>query len=177
MPEVPGAPGGDARVAPLLTALTLHTRLYANCLAGMSDEAASRRPSAQTNSAAFIAAHVADSRFFLAAVVGVTPTNPLADRLAGAASIGELASCPSVAESLAAGDIVSAPLVAQLARLDAATLDRPAPQRFPVDDRSVLGAIAFLAHHEAYHIGQLALLRKYAGLPAMSYAARPAVAP
>jgi deoxyribose-phosphate aldolase len=86
MPEEPGAPGGDARVAPLLTALTLHTRLYANCLAGMSDEAASQRPSAQTNSAAFIAAHVADSRFFLAAVVGVTPANPLAERLAGAAT-------------------------------------------------------------------------------------------
>jgi hypothetical protein len=30
-------------------------------------------------------------------------------------------------------------------------------------------SIAFLLHHEAYHIGQLALLRRYTGSPAMSY--------
>jgi hypothetical protein len=38
-----------------------------------------------------------------------------------------------------------------------------------VGDRTLLGALAFLAQHESYHVGQLALLRKYAGLPAMRY--------
>jgi uncharacterized damage-inducible protein DinB len=35
--------------------------------------------------------------------------------------------------------------------------------------------IAFLAQHDAYHIGQVAFLRRQLGRPAMSYA-RPATA-
>jgi len=166
----------DARVSPLLTTVRLHTRLYANCLDGVSEDAATRRPSAGTNNVAFIAAHVADSRFLLAGVAGLAVENPLAARLAGANTLDELADCPTARESLAAWEKVSAPFAEQLARLDAAALDGSAPQRFPVDDRTLLGALAFLVHHEAYHIGQLALLRRQLGLPAMSYSARRAVA-
>jgi hypothetical protein len=43
------------------------------------------------------------------------------------------------------------------------------PQRFPVDDPTFGAAIEFQLHHESYHIGQLALLRKYYGYPAMTY--------
>ncbi|MGB7490782.1 MAG: hypothetical protein WBN62_10660 [Thermoanaerobaculia bacterium] len=39
---------------------------------------------------------------------------------------------------------------------------------FPFEDPSMAGGIGFLLHHEAYHIGQLALLRKFHRLPAMS---------
>jgi uncharacterized damage-inducible protein DinB len=38
-----------------------------------------------------------------------------------------------------------------------------------VSDGSVLGAVAFLAQHESYHMGQLGLLRKALGYPPMSY--------
>jgi uncharacterized damage-inducible protein DinB len=33
----------------------------------------------------------------------------------------------------------------------------------------VLGALTFLVQHDSYHLGQLSLLRKWAGLPAMRY--------
>lgn len=46
-------------------------------------------------------------------------------------------------------------------------LDEPAPQRYPGGDPSVLGALAFLVQHDSYHLGQLALLRRAHGLPAM----------
>ena len=172
MSEPATAAAADPRALPLLTTLRLDTRLFLNCLDGVSEELAARRPSADANSLAYVAAHVVDSRFFMAGVVGVAVDNPLAAQLAGARSIAELAHCPSVAQSREAWALVSAPLLGRLAELNADALDRPAAQRFPVDERSVLGAMAFLAQHEAYHIGQLALLRKLAGLPAMSYAAR-----
>jgi uncharacterized damage-inducible protein DinB len=38
-----------------------------------------------------------------------------------------------------------------------------------VDDGSVAAGLAFLLTHEGYHIGQMALLRKYLGHPAMAY--------
>ncbi|HEX9723580.1 MAG TPA: hypothetical protein VGC53_04790 [Vicinamibacteria bacterium] len=43
-------------------------------------------------------------------------------------------------------------------------------QPFPIEDgKSLLGCITFLLEHEAFHIGQIALLRRYLGLGAMKY--------
>ena len=43
------------------------------------------------------------------------------------------------------------------------------PFKFPVADRTYVGAVTFLAQHEFYHVGQLALLRKGMRLGPMSY--------
>jgi uncharacterized damage-inducible protein DinB len=34
---------------------------------------------------------------------------------------------------------------------------------------AVLGVLTFLAQHDSYHVGQLSLLRRQLGLPAMKY--------
>ena len=159
----------DPRVAPLAEILRLNTRLFRNCLDGMSEGQASARPSGVTNSAAFVAAHVADARFFLLAVIGAPRPSPLAGYLEGARSIEELERCPPLALTLAAWAEASDALRDRLAAVSAAELDAPSATRFPVDDRTVLGAVAFLVQHDSYHVGQLALLRKHAGLPAMRY--------
>ena len=49
-------------------------------------------------------------------------------------------------------------------------LGSPAPTKTPIADETLGGMLAFLMHHEAYHIGQMDLLRKYLGKDAMSYA-------
>ncbi len=162
----------DVRAAPLAEIFRLNGWLFHNCLDGLSDEQARARPSPATNSAAFVAAHVADTRFTLVGWLGAPIENPLAGALAAATGIDDVARMPTLAEVRLAWDTVSATLAE---RLDAATaegLDAPAGQRFPVDDRTILGALAFLAQHDSYHVGQLALLRKHAGLPAMRYAPR-----
>ncbi|MFN2564654.1 MAG: DinB family protein [Gemmatimonadaceae bacterium] len=158
----------DSRVQGLAAQLELHSRLFLNCLDGVSEDAASARPGG-ANNMAFIAAHLVDARHWLARLVGLAIDNPFAERLANARTIDELTDCPSVAESRDAWRTLAGPLEAHIETLDAGTLDRPSPMRFPVSDKSVLGTIAFLVHHEAYHIGQLALLRRYTGSPAMSY--------
>jgi len=50
--------------------------------------------------------------------------------------------------------------------------DDASTTRFPVADPTRLGTLAFLAQHDTYHIGQLALLRRFVGLKAMSYRER-----
>ena len=90
----------DPRLQGLAAQLALQSKLFLNCLDGVTDDAAAVRAGGTTNNMAFLAAHLVDSRHWLARVVGT---------------------------------------------------------------------IAFLVHHEAYHIGQLALLRRYTGSPAMSY--------
>jgi hypothetical protein len=159
----------DARVAGLATILALDTRLFRNCLDGVDDERARRRVGDATNSIAFVAGHLVESRHALAGGLGVPGDSAVADLLRDARGIADLPELPTVAELLLEWDAVSGRLKHAVEAMDAAALDAPSPQRFPVADESWLGALAFLAQHEAYHIGQLALLRKHAGLPAMRY--------
>ena len=42
-------------------------------------------------------------------------------------------------------------------------MSAPAPRDFPVPDKTIRGAINFLAYHEAYHLGQMGYLRKWLG--------------
>ncbi len=153
----------------LAAQLGLQSKLFLNCLDGVSDEAALVRPGAGLNHMALIAAHLVDARHWLARTVGLVAENPFAERLAGARGIDDLRDCPSVTEARAAWRALAQPLEAHLETVDASLLDQPSTTRFPIADRSVLGTVAFLLHHEAYHIGQLALLRRYVGSPAMTY--------
>ena len=57
---------------------------------------------------------------------------------------------------------MAAHLAATLAGAPAELLNESSPQRFPIADSTRLGAIAFLAQHESYHVGQLALLARQA---------------
>lgn len=159
----------DPRLQGLAAQLELQSKLFLNCLDGISDEDATVRAGGTTNSIAFLAAHLVDSRHWLARVAGLTIQNPFGPRLDGARGIEDLKDCPTVDESRHAWRALVQPLAAQLQTLDASVLDQHSPTRFPISDRSILGTIAFLLHHEAYHIGQLALLRRYVGSPAMSY--------
>ncbi|HEX8695269.1 MAG TPA: DinB family protein [Longimicrobium sp.] len=156
--------------APLAAALGMHTRLYLNCLEGVDDEEAGRRPGERTNSLAFLALHLVDSRHFAARLLGVeTVANPFAALLEGVSGIDGLARLPPLAEIRTAWSEVSAALEARLGALTADELGAPSPQRFPLDDPSVAGALAFLVTHDAYHVGQMALIRKYLGHAPMRY--------
>jgi uncharacterized damage-inducible protein DinB len=160
----------DPRVVPLAMILQLNTRLFRNCLDGLTEEQANLRPSDTTNSAVFVAAHLADSRFFLLRALGAERPNPLARYLDGRRSIDDLDQNPPLDVIATAWQDAAGALTERLSAIPAPELDTAAPTRFPIEDRTVLGVLTFLVQHDSYHVGQLALLRKYAGLPAMKYA-------
>jgi uncharacterized damage-inducible protein DinB len=62
---------------------------------------------------------------------------------------------------------VSAALVARFEEVTDAELNAPSPRPFPIPDKSMRGAIAFLAYHEGYHLGQMAYVRKWLGFPGL----------
>jgi uncharacterized damage-inducible protein DinB len=158
----------DARVVALAEVLRLNTKLFRNCLDGLTDEQAAVRPSPGTNSAAFIAAHLADSRYMILKVIGDARPSPLGSYLKGAKGIDDVKQCPPLAETLAAWTAASHAIRDRLAALTADELDASLTTRLPAV-QTVLGVLAFLVQHDSYHIGQLSLLRKYVGLPAMAY--------
>jgi uncharacterized damage-inducible protein DinB len=160
----------DARLTPLFTILDLNTDLLLNALDGLTDTEAQRRLSGGGNSVAFLAAHLTDSRHFLASRLGHPMPNPLAKYLADAKSIDEIRSWATLDQVRAAWISISAHLLAAFESLGAEELDRPDAHRFPCDDTTGLGLIAFLTQHDSYHIGQVGFVRRQLGRPAMTYA-------
>ena len=159
----------DPRIKPLAEILRLDTRLLVNCLDGLTDQTAQVRHGAGVNSAAFIAAHVADSRFYLLRTLGGVSDNPLSVYVDKASSIDQITELPPLDLIRDAWSGVSAELDVILENATAEELELPVKARFPGVDATRLGALTFLVQHDSYHVGQLALLRKPAGLPAMSY--------
>jgi uncharacterized damage-inducible protein DinB len=153
--------------------LDMNSKLLRNCLDGVSDEVARRQPNPETNSVAFLACHVVDARDYLAQLLGVERTGPqLHHNMQTYAAVVNQEKEPPLSEILSAWGAVTTDLRRRLQELDAKTLDRESPQSFPIEDGSLFGAIVFLLHHESYHIGQIALVRKYNGVGSMRYGHR-----
>lgn len=160
-----------AGIGPLIEILRLNTDLLHNALDGMSDTHAAQRL-AGTNPAAFLAVHLVDARHYLADLLGVPLANPFAELLKAARSADDVASLPPLADIRSAWDAVAAHLAGVLAAATPEQVGAPSPQRFPVTDPSLEAGIAFLMQHESYHVGQVALLRRQLGYPAMTYQRR-----
>ena len=156
-------------VRQLAAAADLNRRLFLNCLDAVSDTDALRRPNELVNNMAFIACHVLDARHYLARFLGLGLANPFDALLGNVQSIADVTSLPPLEMVRAEWARVSTEVHACLSGLSASELTRPSPQRFPIPDATFGGAIEFQLHHESYHIGQLALIRKFCGYPAMTY--------
>jgi hypothetical protein len=113
---------------------------------------------------AFLACHLVDVRYYLARLLGSAAVCPFAAQLDGVRSVDELRDVPSLVDVRAAWAASTAILSERFDELREDDLRRTTDQQFPIEDRTLLGAIAFLLQHEAYHIGQLGLLRKFFGL-------------
>jgi len=159
----------DPRVQPLADTLRLNTRLFRNCLVDLTDEQARVQPSPATNSAAYVAAHVTESRYLLLKLMGAEQPSPLDRYLGGWKSIDQITEWPTLDQIREAWSEVAHALRDRLAGMTAADWDAPHGTRFPPEGGSRLDLLGFLVQHDSYHIGQLSWLRKYAGLPAMKY--------
>jgi uncharacterized damage-inducible protein DinB len=162
----------DSQLAPLSSIYELNTDLLLNCLDGLTDTEAQRRLEAGGTSVTFLAGHLTDSRHFLLARLGSPLPNPLARYLADVRSIEEIRELPSLEEIRNAWQAVSGHLQTVFSELSAEELAQPNVHRFPLEDSSRLGMIAFLAQHDSYHLGQIAFIRRQLGKPPMSYARR-----
>ncbi len=162
----------NPRLRPHVAVFELNTSLLLGVLDGVSPARGWSRPAADAAGMPGIAVHVLDARNFLAQLLSVEVSDPLLQSIRGAQRVEDLTVLPSPASVSTLWLSLSRLIRPVLRGLSDASLDAPAPQAFPVSDPSVLGAVAFLLQHEAYHIGQLSVLRKAAGHPAVPYASR-----
>lgn len=166
------APANDVRsaTASLSNQYDFHARLFANAVAGVSDEEAARRISDNTNSLAWIAGHTLDIQYNLAALTGVATDNPYAAQFAFGAEFDPAADYPSLEQMTRDWNALSPKISAALAKLTDEQLKADAPFPLPYPEQNIRGLLEFQMHHLAYEMGQMGLYRKFLGKPAFSYA-------
>ncbi len=154
---------------PLDEIFRLNTGLLRHALAGVDDASARRQLHPAINPIAFLVIHLLDARFSMARMIGAPAENPPQATWDAAASSDARPGVPPLEELLALWHGVSTAPAEREPRLLAADRAAPAPHPFPVTHPSVCGGPAFLLQHESYHLGQLGLLRRMLGLPAMAW--------
>lgn len=159
------------RVQPLYESFRLGTVLFRNCLEGVDDSVGRKRLTDNTNHLLFLGCHLVDERYFIAQLMGGTYVPPFPE-LAEVGSVDDFPDDPpSIKRVLTLWNKISAELLPRFESLGEAELSSPSPiPVYPADAPGTIWmALSFLMHHEGYHIGQMALLRKGLGLPAMRY--------
>lgn len=159
-------------VIPLASILRLNTELLLNCLEALDEEIATRRVEPGCNSIAFLVAHLTESRHFIANLLGHSLPSPFSPAFTNARDLEQAGPLPDLPTLRAHWERIAAHLAVVIERLDTPQLAQ-ASQPLPGSDGTLLGALAFLVQHESYHLGQIALLRRQHGLPAMLYRLEP----
>ena len=154
----------ETSLYPLALQFKAATLQFRDALQDLSPDQTLERIHGITNHAAYIALHLLDARCFVIRLLGGECSHGFESATEGARSVGDIEAYPAVQEILDAWDRVSELLTGRLEEADGGVLGADPPFRFPVKDETVLGAMAFLAHHEGYHLGQLGLIRRALGL-------------
>jgi len=157
------------QISTVIEITKLNTKLFLNCLEDVDTSIAKERPNDKTNNIIFITCHLLDARYYLASMIGVKIENPFKELFEGPKSVDDMKEYPDFQLIKSDWERVSKEITKKMVNLEDSFFNEKSKDKFPIDDESVLGAISFLVGHEAYHIGQLSILRKFFGLEAMKY--------
>ena len=144
---------------------SVNETLFDRAVGGLSDGELRRMPAGEANPMLWIAGHVAAYRTLLAAMVGAGSPVAWAPLFAQKSQPSDDAAYPTVAEIQQTLRETGTKLRARFEQTTEADLAAPAPRSFPIDDKTMRGAVLFLAYHESYHAGQMAYVRKCLGYP------------
>ncbi|HSM07818.1 MAG TPA: DinB family protein [Gemmatimonadota bacterium] len=158
----------DDRLLPIQGIFRSNENLFRAALADVGAVAWLQR-SGEANHLAFLAVHLAGARYYIVRFLGGEARDPLERYHEKARSIDDIAEFPPPAEVLAAWDEVAPLLDGTLAEVTPAFLDGDSGLPFPTPGPTRLDALSFLAQHEAYHLGQMCLIRRIHGLAAAEW--------
>lgn len=154
----------NERLGPIVGLVEITTNLYVKALAGVTREAFLARPEGKTNSLAWIAGHLVQSRARMHKLAGEKVEVPWKEIFGPDGPLADPSGYPTSTELVERWQSVTGALLRRLDTLDDGVLAAAPQMRVPSHDHTLLGAIAFAAYHEAYHVGQMGYLRRWHGL-------------
>lgn len=157
--------------------LNMQTMLFRNTLRDIDDEGSFIRLSSNVNHLRWIAGHLVTIRYSVAVKLGMRDEPyPHIEKFSikdapppGNRPIDEAVLYPDLKETLGFWDIYSVYLIDAVSKLTEKQFNAEGDFLSPIGGNSVLETFAFVASHEAYHIGQMGFIRKSLGYEPMSY--------
>ncbi len=153
----------EAAVQALADQFNVVTNAYLRALEGLDREALLTRPSPRSNPAMWVAGHLVQSRARLINILGGSRQLPWPELFRTGSTIVDANAYPDAAAIAAMWKELTAELMQRLEALGPDALAANAPPRIASPDGSLRGAVALLAFHEGYHVGQLGFIRKLLG--------------
>ncbi len=155
---------------PVIESFKLQTRLFRNVIKDITGEHAQAHFAGSPNHIAWITGHLVSTRYMLASVLGLTEREPYPQLFGSGKGIQDNASYPSMEELGEGWESLAEKIMTRLESLSEVELQSDPPIQTPVSENTLRGFITFIVcHHEAYHLGQLGLLRRYFDYEPMSY--------
>lgn len=152
-----------SQIANAANSFQMNAGLFKKSTEGLTPEEWLRRPNDKSNHMLWIFGHVIWARSVTLKFLGSEYSQPWFPLFARGAKLDESAQYPTPDEARAAWEEVSAQLASAMENVSEDVLAKPGPAGIPSPDGKVSGVVAFLAHHETYHVGQTAYLRCYLG--------------
>jgi len=154
----------DPIVASYSQLLAVNSVLVNRAVEGLTDDELWQRPGDHSNPIYWLVGHITWSRNALLRLLGgelvAMPSAKLFERGVQVAPRSEF---PPFADLYASFKNVNAALKARMEVAAESDLVAKAGYDFPIPDKSVRGAVAFLTFHDGYHVGQIAYLRSWLG--------------
>ncbi|MEX2347833.1 MAG: DinB family protein [Balneolaceae bacterium] len=157
----------------LIVQFDLHQRLYNNVLDGFTDAEANRRPynDKNINHVKYLAGHLLNSQYALPMIAGLKTEVKWNELFAamGQSVAKDDFPYPAIEKIKEEWNALYEPTRNGLMDLSKEDLSLPLPAPFNEVADSKGDFWAFINHHQAYHIGQISILRKAFGKEPMSY--------
>jgi hypothetical protein len=149
--------------------LNMNERLFINALKGVTTEQAKQRISNHNNPLLWIVTHTVWARYNITSLLGKPGNNPYKGMFENFKPFEESMKLPTLEKAITEWKKASDLLKKAFASITEERLASESPLKSPIGDFTIGGTIAFLAQHESYDIGQIALLKKFHTKVAMSY--------
>lgn len=160
-------PATSSATRPIAFQFSFNDPFILAALQGLPPAQLWQRLSPRSNPMLWIAGHVAQSRASVLGLLGTPADTGWGELFDRGASIGEPERYPGIDEVQRVLHEVSSQLQDRLSTLDDSMLGRPGMAELPFA-RTLADELAFFATHEAYHVGQMAFIRKALGYPGLA---------
>ena len=153
----------DQTIAPSAQLYALTASRFDKALEGLTDADVRKRLTNNSNPMIWIAGHMTTTRCNLLGMLGGQVEHPWGDQFGRGSTVGDETDFPPLADIVSKWREVEEAFKQRLEELTDEELSADAPRDFPVEDKTIRGAINFFAFHEVYHFGQMTLLKKCLG--------------
>ncbi|HEX5552073.1 MAG TPA: DinB family protein [Chitinophagaceae bacterium] len=159
----------------LLAQYKVHCRWFSNALDGFSDEEANRRINPNMNHAKYLAGHLLNAQYGFAMIAGITVERKWDELFAGRgqSKARDHFPYPTIDEILTEWNMLYPVVMDGLEALSEEVLQQEFSASpvagYGVLDSTIGDLWAFLNLHQAYHIGQIGIVRRGFGKEPMKY--------